>query len=175
MTKRKKSNNFELGGFSFPIDPNLDEALRRVVSEVLSGMTPLEPGAPIAYSINIRVDENGVPSISQLKGDKSPVKQVPLQEERKPMTEIIEHGRMVTVITEVHGADAKSLRVKASPTKLEICAKPRGRTAAANLNTIALPKEINPASAKARLNNGILEVTLEKGRGSEASSAVKVE
>ena len=166
----------ELGGFPFPIDSKLDEALRRVVSEVLSCI-PQEPGVPITYSINIRVDENGVPAAMQPVAGKAAENgaQATLRpaDAREPMVEVIEREKSVTVVAEVLGADRRSLRVRATPRRLEVCSKERGGPAG-SVNAISLPAEVNPASAKARFANGVLEVTLKKGKGPAASS-VKVE
>ena len=175
MAKKRKNSAFELGGFPFPIDSKLDEALRRVVSEVLSSI-PQEPGVPITYSINIRVDENGVPAAMQPAAGKATeaATQAASQpaDARNPMVEVIEREKSVTVIAEVLGADKRSLRVRAAPTRLEIRTKGKDLQVG-TVNAIALPAEVDASSAKARFANGVLEVILAKGKG-PAARTVKV-
>ena len=174
MAKKKSNDVFNHFGTPFPIDPNLDDAIRRVVSDVLSGMTAQVPGSPITYSINIRVDENGVPSVSQPAPGKDAKASLEPDDARTPLVEVVERPRSITVIAEVPGADRNSLWVRAAPKRLEIRSAADGKPGM-RANVINLPVLINPATASARFLNGILEVNVAKGSGPAAARSVKVE
>ncbi len=169
---KKKNRASGPNGLPFPIGPNLDEALRRAVSEVLSGMASPAQGAPMTYSINIRVDENGVPAISQASPDGMARKTLPA-DEWNPLIEVVEREKAITVIAEVAGVDRKDLRVRATPTMLEVCSVGKAGTVE-GINMINLPKETDPSSAVARYRNGVLEMTVSKGKGPTARS-VRIE
>ena len=172
MAKNKKNQASDLDGLSFPIDPKLDEALRRAVSDVLSKMAVLEPGAPITYSIDIRVDENGVPSALQSAGKGNAQTGLQPTAARNPLVEVIEREKLITVIAEITGMEGVP-RVRATPMALEICSVGNGRSVD-RVRVINLPKQTNPATASARYRNGVLEVTIEKGMGT-ASRTVRIE
>jgi HSP20 family protein len=172
LAKNKKNHALDLNGLSFPIDPKLDEALRRAVSEVLSKMAVMKPGAPIAYSIDIRVDENGVPSALQSAGRGDAQKELQPTAARNPLIEVIEREKSLTVIAEIVGMEG-ALRVRATPMALEICSAGNGRSLD-RVKVINLPKRTNPSTASARYRNGVLEVTVEKGMGT-ASKTVRID
>ena len=175
MSRNKKNKATDFSGFSYRLDPNLDESLRRAVSDALSKMTTLEPGAPITYSINIRVDENGVPGALQPQGNgiAGVQKEIHPADARNPLIEVFEREKSITVIAEVAGVDRKRLRVRATPMALELCSASNGR-AVDCMNVINLPNETDPSSAVARYRNGVLEVTVRKGKG-RAARTVRVE
>jgi HSP20 family molecular chaperone IbpA len=173
LSKKKNNNHSSDDGFSFRLDPNIDEALRRAVSDALSKMTTLTPGAPITYSINIRVGENGVPSAMQPPADGRNAQRSLRSEARDPMIEVVERDGSITVIAEVTGIDRNALRVRATPRTLEVCSTGNGK-AVDRISVINLPKETDPASATARYRNGVLEITVDKGKG-PATRFVRIE
>ena len=93
---------------------------------------------------------------------------------RSPAMEIIEEPSAFVLTCEVPGADREDIRVDVSPHRVVIAALPRSAVEAAVRSkegsdayqdferAIPLPAEVNPESAEARLNNGILEVVLPK-------------
>lgn len=92
---------------------------------------------------------------------------------RAPAMEIIEEPNAFVLVCEVSGAEREDIRVDVSPHRVVVAALPRvgpslrARQSAAVPyvdfeRAIPLPAEVNPESAEARLNNGVLEVTLPK-------------
>lgn len=90
---------------------------------------------------------------------------------RAPPMEIIEEPNAFVLACEVTGADREDIRVDVSPQRVVIAALPRAahrRAPSSSLpyvdfeRAIPLPAEVDPESAEARLNNGILEVVLPK-------------
>jgi HSP20 family protein len=174
LAKRKRNSVSYPSGAPFPIDPNLDEALKRAVSEVLSGMAAHAQGSPMTYSINIRVDGSGIAPTLQPALERNAQRHLEPADVRAPLVEVIDRRESVTVIAEVPGAERRSLRVRATPTRLEVRSGVCGGTGEC-VNVINLPAETDPASASARYMNGILEVNVAKGSGKRAARSVKVE
>lgn len=93
---------------------------------------------------------------------------------RSPAMEIIEEPTAFVLVCEMVGADREDIRVDVSPHRVVIAALPRAAVAPAlharssSLpyqdfeRAVPLPAEVDPESAEARLNNGILEVMLPK-------------
>lgn len=91
--------------------------------------------------------------------------------------EIIEEPTAFVLTCEMGGADREDIRVDVSPHRVVIAALPRTSVEAAIKEkksphayqdferAIPLPSEVDPESAEARLNNGVLEVVLPKKKG----------
>lgn len=94
---------------------------------------------------------------------------------RAPSMEIIEEPSAFVLACEVPSADREDIRVDVSPHRVVVAAMPRGAVDAAVdragsgsyhefERAVPLPAEVNPESAEARLNNGVLEIILPKKR-----------
>lgn len=93
---------------------------------------------------------------------------------RSPAMEIIEEPTAFVLVCDMVGAEREDIRVDVSPHRVVIAALPRSPVATVIAGkgastpyqdferAVPLPSEVNPESAEARLNNGILEVTLPK-------------
>lgn len=92
---------------------------------------------------------------------------------RAPAMEIIEEPTAFVLTCELGSAQREDIRVDVSPNRVVIAALPRSPIDAAEAKedavpyldferAVPLPTEVNPESAEARLNNGVLEVLLPK-------------
>lgn len=93
---------------------------------------------------------------------------------RAPAMEIIEEPSAFVLTCEMGSAEREDIRVDVSPHRVVVAALPRSPVEQAVRGgkdgspyqdferAIPLPAEVNPESAEARLNNGILEVVLPK-------------
>lgn len=93
---------------------------------------------------------------------------------RTPAVEIIEEPNAFVVACDMPGAEREDIRVDVSPHRIVIAAlprpaldsfRPRAGDRAAYVQferAIPLPSEVDPETAEARLNNGVLEVILPK-------------
>jgi len=96
---------------------------------------------------------------------------------RAPPMEIIEEPAAFVLTCEMAGAEREDIRVDVSPHRVVIAALPRSPVEAAIRSkrtslpytdferAVPLPAEVNPETAEARLNNGILEIVLPKKKG----------
>lgn len=108
---------------------------------------------------------------------------------REPFADIIDRGDGVLVQVDLPGIAAKDLKVRITPTTLELKAEAEGRATEKGANfirrerghrsyfrTIHLPRFVNPKKAAATLESGVLHVTApwgEKGDGGGLDVAVK--
>jgi HSP20 family protein len=94
--------------------------------------------------------------------------------QRSPAIEIIEEPNAFVLACDMPGAEREDIRVDVSPHRIVIAALPRPALDAFRPRVnerasysqferaIPLPSEVDPETAEARLNNGILEVVLPK-------------
>jgi HSP20 family protein len=92
---------------------------------------------------------------------------------RAPAMEIIEEPSSFVLTCDMPGADREDIRVDVSPHRVVVAALPRaketkpakpGAPYQSFERAVPLPSEVDPESAEARLNNGVLEVVLPKKR-----------
>ncbi|MEM1579193.1 MAG: archaeal heat shock protein Hsp20 [Archaeoglobaceae archaeon] len=149
---------------------DFDEIFRRMVRDIERAFRFGEVGEvkPIVRGFSIRIGPDGKPEIREF-GTKPLIKETGI-EERKPLVDVIETDNEVQVIAEMPGVRKEDIELKATERSLEIRAEGETRKYHEIVN---LPAEVDPDSAKARYNNGVLEVTLTKRAG--AGKKIKVE
>lgn len=143
--------------FRFPFE-EFDELFRRMMKEFdeLIRTAELSEGKPIVRGFSIRIGPDGKPEIREF-GTKPSIKEE--IDQRKPLVDVIETDEEIQVIAEMPGVNKEDIELSASETKLEIKAEGENRK---YYEVVDLPDEVDPDSAKARYNNGVLEVVLKK-------------
>jgi HSP20 family protein len=118
---------------------------------------------PYIAGFNLKFGPDGKPimdSFGNIKPEpysgKSKVKSV-----REPLVEVNEENDQIVVIAEVPGATKEDVEIKATSRSLTISTK-EDSLSIKYYKEIELPTPINSDYAKARLQNGILEVKLKK-------------
>lgn len=134
-----------------------DEIFEKMMRDFEEMIRKAESGEikPIVRGFSIRIGPDGKPEIREF-GTKSAIKESGI-EERKPLVDVIETEDEVQVIAD--RVSKEDIEVNASETKLEIKAEGENRR---YYEVVDLPAEVDPESAKARYNNGVLEVILKK-------------
>ena len=134
------------------------------------------------FGMNMGIDGQGKPTINSF-GNVQPTSSVDsmdstdVRHERDPLVDILEEEEFIVVVCEVPGVEKKDIEIRASSNELEIIA----HSGDAQLHgrhyhkTVALPAEINPDFAKARYQNGILEVRLQKIGGKKPSTHIPID
>ncbi len=125
---------------------------------------------PIIRGFSIRIGPDGKPEIREF-GTKPTIRETGI-EERKPLVDVIETDTEVQVIAEMPGVNKEDIEVNATETSLEIRAEGENRK---YYETVELPAEVEPDSAKARYNNGVLEVILKKKTPKKGGKRIKIE
>ncbi len=125
---------------------------------------------PIVRGFSIRIGPDGKPEIREF-GTKPTIREAGI-EERKPLVDVIETDTEVQVIAEMPGVNKEDIELNATETSLEIRAEGENRK---YYETVELPAEVEPDSAKARYNNGVLEVILKKKTPKKGGKRIKIE
>ena len=119
-------------------------------------------GFPIMYGFNINIGPDGKPiidSFGTMKPKESPGKQ-PTKSKRVPLVEVNEGVDQIIVIAEMPGVDRDDIELKSTSHSITISTKDTANRH--YYKEVELPSTINTDYAKARYQNGILEIKLKK-------------
>ena len=149
----------------------MDEEFNRMRREMFSVMEQArkgtlpnpEKGGPIVYGFSMRVGPDGIPKIEQfgnvrglfLPGTKS---RAGLEGYREPLADIIESENELSVTFELPGVEKSDIQLESTKDTVTIKVDREDRK---YYKEIDLPRAVKPESAKAKFNNGVLEVTFE--------------
>jgi len=126
---------------------------------------------PIIRGFSIRIGPDGKPEIKEF-GTKPEAIIKEGVEERKPLIDVIETDDEVQVIAEMPGVNKEDIDLNATEKSLEIKAEGENRR---YYEKVELPCEVISDSAKARYNNGVLEVVFKKKKRGEKGKKIKIE
>ncbi|RLI80430.1 Hsp20/alpha crystallin family protein, partial [Archaeoglobales archaeon] len=107
----------------------------------------------------IRIGPDGKPEIKEFGTKFETLRSETGIEERKPLIDVMETDDEVQVIAEMPGVSKEDIDLNATEKTLEIKADGENRK---YFETVELPVEVLPETAKARYNNGVLEVVMKK-------------
>jgi HSP20 family protein len=144
----------------FPFGEEFDEIFRKITRDFNEIFRTL-PGEnrPFVRGFSIRIGPDGKPEIKEFGTKFEAMRGETGIEERKPLIDVMETDEEVHVIAEMPGVNKEDIDLNASEKSLEIKAEGENRK---YYETVELPAEVDPDSAKARYNNGVLEVVLKK-------------
>jgi len=117
---------------------------------------------PFVYGFNMTIGPDGKPKFSKFGniqprvGEKKIVKKY-----REPLTEVTEEDDNIIVVAEMPGVKKDDIELKSTEDSLTITATSEDNSRRYK-KSIDLPTHIDPDHAKARYQNGILEVKLDK-------------
>ncbi len=150
----------------------IDDIFERMMKDIEDMFRRAESGEikPIVRGFSIRIGPDGKPEIREF-GTKPTIKETGI-EERKPLVDVIETDNEIQVIAEMPGVNKDDIELNATETSLEIRAEGENRK---YYETVELPAEVEPDSAKARYNNGVLEVILKKKTPKKSGKRIKIE
>ncbi len=131
---------------------------------------------PIVYGYSITIGPDGKPVVREF-GNVRPgtlTGRAPLQlkPEREPLVDVIEEDKQIRVIAELPGVSKEDVELRADDKTLTIKVDTEKRK---YYKEIELPAQVDPNSAKASYNNGVLEVTLTKKAEEKKGQRIKVE
>ncbi len=149
-----------------------DDIFEKMMRDLEEMLKMAESGEikPIVRGFSIRIGPDGKPEIREF-GTKPPAIKEGV-EERKPLVDVIETDDEVQIIAEMPGVNKDDIELSATETTLEIKAEGENRK---YYETVDLPAEVDPESAKARYNNGVLEVVLRKKHPKKGGKKIKIE
>jgi len=150
----------------------IDDIFERMMRDIENIFRRAEAGEikPIVRGFSIRIGPDGKPEIREF-GTKPTIKETGI-EERRPLVDVIETDTEIQVIAEMPGVNKEDIEVNATETTLEIRAEGENRK---YYETVELPSEVDPDSAKARYNNGVLEVILKKRTPKKSGKKIQID
>ncbi|MHA1733541.1 MAG: archaeal heat shock protein Hsp20 [Promethearchaeota archaeon] len=142
---------------------NMSEEERRKLMPQVKG--------PFVYGFNLSFGPDGTPRFDSFGNVHPKPGKTEVKDTRDPLVDVFEEDDTVVVVAEIPGVSKGDIKLSATETSLTIKAEARDGKRRYE-KTIPLTAEINPDVAKARYQNGILEVRLQKvgpreQRGSE--------
>jgi len=165
MTWRKRRRNWDdifddMFG-EWPFGEEFDELMRRMMkdfNEVFQGFSSGEM-KPFVKGFSVRIGPDGRPEIKEFGTKPFTAQREAGVDERRPLIDVMETENEVNVIAEMPGVEKEDIDVNASENSVEIKAESVNRK---YYEKVDLPSEVNPDSAKARYNNGVLEIIFER-------------
>ena len=152
---------------------NLPKALVRE-KRAEDGSVTKEIG-PIVFGYSMTVDPDGKPIIREfgnLKRGPSKEWSEAISDTREPLVDVVEGDKQIRVIAELPGAKKEDIALTAQGRTLNISAETPARK---YRKEIELPTLVESKAAKSTFNNGILEVTVPKRKGSASGAKIKVD
>jgi len=160
----------EFFGREFEVFDELMEKMMRDIEEMFR-LAERGEVKPIVRGFSIRIGPDGKPEIKEF-GTKPEALIKEGIEERKPLIDVIETDDEVQVIAEMPGVKKEDIDLNATERTLEIKAEGENRR---YHEVVELPCEVIPESAKARYNNGVLEVVFKKKHPEKKGKKIKIE
>ncbi len=146
---------------------DLNSFINKLFNEIIES-NGIPPGPGEVYRFDVSVNQDGItitPNTNTSSGQVQSVK----MEEKEPLVDVIERRDGTTVISELPGVAKKDIELHADNEKLSIKAG-TGKKVYSKL--VPLPSKVDPTSAAAIYNNGVLEVSFK--RSDTYSSIVKI-
>jgi HSP20 family protein len=139
---------------------DLADKLREEGVERSGEIRGLPRGARGVYGFSIRTLA-GKPVIESFGNIRETSKGPVVEEVREPMVDIFDEKDHILVIAELPGVAENEIKIEVVGDILNLTASDKDRKYA---KEILLPGKVKPESMKTSYNNGILEITLEKGK-----------
>ena len=114
---------------------------------------------PFIYGYSINIDENGKAEINEfgnIKADSD--ENLEVTESREPLIDLIDGKNSIAVVIEIPGVEKSDIKIEIKESKLVV-----STTSSKNYyKEIPLESKIISNSARAKYNNGILEIIINK-------------
>ena len=139
--------------FEHEMNTDLAKMINKIESE------GLDRAEPFIYGYSINIDENGKAEINEfgnIKADSD--ENLEVTESREPLVDLIDGKNSVTVVIEIPGVEKSDIKIEIKESKLLV-----STTNSKNYyKEIPLESKIISSSARAKYNNGILEIIINK-------------
>ena len=96
---------------------------------------------------------------------------VPADGVREPLTDVCVDGNLVRITVELPGVSKEDIQLEGTETSITVSADTETRKFR---KTVSLPSEVDPDSAKAEYNNGILEITVDSKNKAQTSKKIEI-
>ncbi|MFP4558145.1 MAG: archaeal heat shock protein Hsp20, partial [Archaeoglobaceae archaeon] len=151
------------GGFE-----DFEEIYERVLKEFTQNFKNPQLGTrPYVWGFSVKVGPDGEPEIKEFGNrpgldEEQPTEEVEdahIEGARRPLIDVMEGEEEVNIIAEMPGVNKEDIHVDASENNVEITAETEDRK---YHEVVELGTEILPDTAKAKYNNGVLEIVFKR-------------
>ena len=143
------------------------DEVRKHMDSILDSFLSGELGEEAAvYGVTMRMGPDGIPHVREF-GNTSPRENV-----REPLTDVIEEPELIRIIVELPGVRKEGIDLRVNEASVDVDVDEEGRRYS---KRVPLPTGIDPSTARANYNNGVLEVTAKRSAGQERSRSVTIE
>jgi HSP20 family protein len=184
----------ERRGFFFPEIDNMIEEMEKEMTETFREMENVMPSdmvrvrrlpdgsvrreyGPFVYGYSVKIGPDGKPVVREfgnikpgIPGEGRPP--LNLQDQREPLVDVIEEDEEIRVIAELPGVERSEIKLFVTENTLRIKVDAPERK---YFKELELPADIDEATVKSSLRNGILETTMRKRKRRGGSTQVKIE
>jgi HSP20 family protein len=155
---------------------DMERMMERFFEDMEKSRIYMRPGegsvrGPIVYGFRITIGPDGRPIVEEFGNVKRVGRRTIVEEEMEPLVDVIDEKDRVVVVAEMPGVDKDKIELTIRDRKLVIRAKGRDRSYYKEVN---LPAEVKAETAKAKYNNGVLEVTIEKEKPETKEEGIKI-
>ena len=145
-----------------------DELMDQMLRDLQEGRQP----KPFIYGFSMTQHPGEAPEVREF-GNVQPLgRSVKMEDERKPLIDVMETTDEVHVIAEMPGVDRTDVQLDTTESRLDIKAQNEFKKYS---ESVELPVKVDPHSAKATYRNGVLEVRLKRVQPEEEKSHISVE
>jgi HSP20 family protein len=162
MAKRRRTFFDDFFGEGF------EELMDKMLRDLQEGRQP----KPFIYGFSMTQHPGEAPEVREFGNIQPFGRKVKMEEERKPLIDVMETKDEVHVIAEMPGVDRKDVQLETTESRLDIKAENESRKYS---ESVELPVTVDPHSAKATYRNGVLEVKLKRVQPQEERSHINVE
>jgi HSP20 family protein len=170
MRKDKKRSPWD--HFFLDIDDEFDDMKRRMdrILERISESDSSFDGNPMIYGFSMRVGPDGKPKIQEFGNTTDPSNYQ--ESKREPLTDVIEEENRIRVVVELPGVVKEDILLDTTEDTLNIEVDTPTHRFSKQLD---LPCCVDPESARATYNNGVLEVCLTRVEMHKNSKKIVIE
>jgi HSP20 family protein len=162
MAKKRRSFFDDFFGQGF------EELMDQMLSDLREGKQP----KPFIYGFSMTQHPGEAPEVREFGNIQPFGRSVKMEEERKPLIDVMETTEEVHVIAEMPGVERADVQLETTASRLDIKAQNEFRKYS---ESVELPVKVDPRSAKATYRNGVLEVKLNRVQPQEEKSHISVE
>ena len=153
---------------------NMQRRMNRLFRDAMSGKLPSpEEGGPYVYGWSFRMGPDGKPVFQEFGNIKGLISGATKQltEGREPLVDLQETDNEVHVTAEVPGVSKNDIDIEVTGDSLIINVDSKNRK---YYKEVELPCEVDPDSAEANYNNGVLDITLMKMKPKKRGKKIKI-
>ena len=162
MAKKRRSFFDDFFGEGF------EELMDQMLRDLQEGRQP----NPFIYGFSMTQHTGEAPEMREFGNIQPFGRSVKMEDERKPLIDVMETTEEVHVIAEMPGVDRTDVQLDTTESRLDIKAQNEFRKYS---ESVELPVKVDPHSAKATYRNGVLEVRLKRVQPEEEKSHISVE